>query len=205
MNVKNIFRSCAKWFLLVAVIGAILVSIAFGIICRPKDFETVNLFVTAKSCDRLALTELVENSAACKANVAQYSFTNKNYYDVLSTSGMLLSDIIIIPQSIVPEKNLDKEFAPLTSALLAQYGIDSTGLEFIDYAEDNLPYALKVWDNETKINKLQNLVNFDDVAENYYLLVSITRPNAAPYSVAKNTSSNAFVALAAMLNYDASK
>lgn len=203
MNTKNILRSSAKWFLLVTVIGVILVSIVFGAICRPKDFETVNVFITSKSCDNIKMTELLEQTTSCQVSVAQYSFTNSNYYNVLSTSGMLLSDIIIIPQSIVPDKNLDKEFAPLTSDLLKKYGINDNDMEFINYANDSLPYALKVWDNETKTNRLEPLVNFDDVQENYYLLVNITRPNAAPYSTAKNTSTNAFVALATLLNYKA--
>lgn len=197
---KRVLQNCWKWFALVAILGAILTGAAFGAVTKPKDFETVNLFVTSTSCKNTEVKQLTETATNAYVTVSHYRIDSKGYKEALATSGMLLGDILILPQSLFPQKSAHKDYAPLTEEILSKYSVRCEELKFLTSEEDGQPYALTVYDKENNVDLFKDLISFDGEEEPYVLLISKTRPNASPFSTAKFTSDNAFKALAALLN-----
>ena len=196
MKLKTELKS--RWFalLVIALCCVVVVHFAYDTLTAPKDYETINVFITAKSCDNIAVNRALSEALDVKINVSSYSLEDKYYKESLQTSGLLMADILILPKSLLPENSIDKEFAPLQNAELERFGIDCDKLQF--YVKDDVSYAIKIYDNTTNLNLLDKWTKFD--GEDYYLLLNVARPNAAPYSSGKTTTTNAFAALAVMLS-----
>jgi len=195
MNLKRELSSRCVLLIIIILLCVIGVHFAYDAITAPKAFETINVFVTASRCDHIKLGKTIQDAIGVKTTISGYALDDKYYKESLQTSGLLMSDLLILPKSLLPENSIDKEFAPLKEAELTEYGIDCENLEF--YVKNNQNYALKIYDNTTKLNLMKQWAEFD--GEDYYLVINISRPNAAPYSAAKTTTSNAFSALAIIL------
>lgn len=188
----------SRWAVLLLTILCVtlIVHFVYEEIYKPKAYETVNIFVTAESCENVKLGNAVRDKLSVKTTVSGYSLEDKYYKESLQTSGLILADLLVIPQSLLPEKSVDKEFAPLKAENLLKYGINCENYDF--YVKDNVNYAVKVYDAETKNNLMEQWAKFDG-KEDYYVLINLARPNAAPYSSGKTTTDNAFYALAILL------
>lgn len=187
----------SRWFALIviAICCVVVIHFAYDALTSPKDYETINIFITAKSCDNIAVNRALSESLDVKINVSSYSLEDKYYKESLQTSGLLMADILILPKSLLPENSIDKEFVQLKTDELERFGIDCDKLQFYVKNEDN--YAIKIYDDTAKTNLLDKWTKFE--GEDYYLLLNIARPNAAPYSSGKTTTTNAFSALAILL------
>ncbi|MDE7454228.1 MAG: hypothetical protein K2M64_00160, partial [Clostridia bacterium] len=152
-------------------------------------------FITAKSCDNIAVNKTLSEALDVEINVSSYSLDDKYYKESLQTSGLLMADLLVLPKSLLPENSIDKEFVPLKTDELKLFGIDCGNLEF--YVKNGENYAIKIYDDTTKTNLFDKWTKFE--GEDYYLLLNNVRPNAAPYSSGKVTTTNAFVALSIML------
>lgn len=196
MKLKTELKS--RWFtlLVIALCCVVIVHFAYDSLTAPKDYETINVFITAKNCDNIAVNRTLSKALDVKINVSSYSLEDKYYKESLQTSGLLMADLLILPKSLLPENSIDAEFVPLKTDELTQFGIDCSKLEF--YVKNDVNYAIKIYDATAKTNLLEKWAQFE--GEDYYLLLNIARPNAAPYSSGKVTTANAFTALAVMLN-----
>lgn len=195
MKLKTELKSRWVALIVIALCCIVVVHFAYDSITAPKDYETINVFVTAKSCDNLALNRTLSEKLDAEIAVSSYSLEDKYYKESLQTSGLLMADLLILPKSLLPENSIDKEFVPLKTDELASFGIACDQLEF--YVKNEVNYAIKIYDDTTKTNLLDKWAKFE--GEDYYLLLNVARPNAAPYSSDKVTTTNAFAALAVLL------
>lgn len=191
---KSVFISCCKWFILIVLVVIVAVNLLFSNLTQPKDYQTINIFISAESCDKSAI-----KAASTAENCAVYCYSESNSYysSLLSTNGMLLCDILIVSENYLPTDTIEKEYAPLEDDFLSAYGIYCSDFTF--YEKDGVPYALLVYEKDSQTDLLRDKVNFGETDLKYYLIVNSSRPNAAPYSVAQITSDNAFTTLALLL------
>lgn len=192
---KNILSYSAKWFVLIIVAATLLWAVVFDAMTQPKDTETINVFVTANSCD----TDKIKQKIATDGIATGVTFATEtdSYYPIqFSTVALINSDIIIMSSDRIPQEDAQMQYAELSEELLQKHGLDEKTLSFVGCQGKN--YAIVVFDKQNGINLLDGLAVFDE-EKVYCVAVNVTRPNAYPYSDDKENTENAFVALAKLL------
>ena len=192
---KNILSYSAKWFVLIIVAATLLWAVVFDAMTQPKDTETINVFVTANSCD----IDKIKQKIATDGITTGVTFATEtdSYYPIqFSTVALINSDIIIMSSDRIPQEDAKMQYAELSEELLQKHGLDKKTLSFVGCQGKN--YAIVVFDKQNGINLLDGLAVFDE-EKVYCVAVNVTRPNAYPYSDDKENTENAFVALAKLL------
>ena len=199
MNKKKLLLSCCKWFIVIAACAVIGINSLFSQICKPKAHETIVIFITGQSCKQDEIVKIVQESVGAQTSASCHPVDSEQYYALLSTSGLLRSDILILPESLLPQKTVENDYAPITEQDMKYLNAGIYGnLTF--FTKNDVPYALEIRNYSQNFNLLGDLIDFGKSEENHYLLINKSRPNAAPYSNAKQTSDNAYRALASLLN-----
>lgn len=193
MNRKNVLRYCLVKFAVAVVISIVVWTLIFNGITAPKDYQTINVFISAAKADGYEIRSRVQSARDVKrADVTTVSEKDVNYAVMLSTVGINDCDILILPKSAFTADGDVSSFAPLTGVM----GADEERYSFL--SANGVNYALVVFDKQNGIDLLGDLVEFDD-DQVYCMAINATRPNAAPYSDGKHTTDNAFAAFAALI------
>ncbi len=193
---KNILSYSAKWFVIVALAAVLLWAFVFDNITKPADTETISLFLTAEASDSTKIKERMAMDGITTSVVT--AAETDTYYSVqFTTTALMTCDLVVMNVKQMPEAHADLQFAPLGTDLLTKYGLDETKLTLV--RSEGTAYGIVVYDKEHGINLLDGLARFDE-SKVYCIAVNVTRPNAAPFSEAKQTTDNAFVALSGLLS-----
>ena len=190
--------------------GVILVSILFWlsfftIFYSYKDYEQVQIFITShtyySNIEEQLLKNVNENTLK-NIVVTHVSYDDDNYDSALVTVGMLDSDILILPESVLNHHTIEYEFIELSDSYLDIYGIDLSNFELLTISDT--VYAIKVYDSETKTSNLNEYVSFSyEDTNDYYILINASSINAGDYGVVEqNTTTNVFKVLKELLNQE---
>ncbi len=198
MNRKTVLSYSIGWFIAVIVVSILAWQFAFDGISAPKKYQTLNAFITAEKCNFVLLENKLSAIDGVKSVSVTASSEKSDYYgDRLTTTGLINSDILILNLSVMPQKNLDVQFAELDENVLKTYGINAD--DYVFYTVEGKNYGIVVYDKENGINLFDGIIEFDE-NEKFVLSLSTYRPNAVTDHNTKNTSDNAYKALKILLS-----
>lgn len=173
----------------------------FNKLDQPKANEKIQIFIASNAYR----DELSTNLAAGLKDVGVKSVSLKAvsqdsslFYTMLSTVGVLDSDLLILPYTILKGIGEMGEFVPLERDTLRTYNIDTSDHEL--WTHDSKNYALKIYDASSKTNYLDTYFLLSD-SEDYYVALNKNTCNALAHPNNDKTSSDrAFYALNVLLS-----
>lgn len=193
MNKKNILTYSLGLFVVVIALSVALWSFIFTELSAPKDYQTLNVFITANSGERSYIEDALLSVDGVKKSNATLTAEKDEYYGTqLSSIGLFNCDLLILNVNALPQKNLSDQFAPLEKDFLKTYGFDVDNLAFVFRENNN--YAVIVFDKQNDVDLLKGFVTFDET-QVYCVVINAERPNATPYSKGDNVTDNAFKGL----------
>ncbi len=185
------------WFAAIILASALLWQMVFSSLRAPKPWESLQLFVTADTCDSAKIKTDLESLPVQKISIFSHSITGTHYNDYLTTIGVQSSDLLIVDSSIFDLEYTWQEFAPLNADLLSGYGLVPDSYHFITVNGTN--YAIVIHDEALGISLLGEYLTVCEPGSRYCIAVNRNTPNAAPYSSDAQTTDHAFRALAMLL------
>lgn len=192
--IKNI-----KWFVLITLASIIIWTSIFSSINKPKDYETLQIFISSSSYKEESLKETLNKDNSYK-DVIIYSADedNKYYTSLLETSGILSCDLLIVNKSLVLTDGAESTFVPLSQEYLSSYKIDLSKYQLVN--KNNITYGIVIYDKENNINLLGDYITFDS-DQIYCLCLNTISYHVGVYSnKINNVSNKAFETLANLLN-----
>ena len=85
-----------KWFVLIILASIIAWTSVFSILNKPKDYETLKLFISTSSFSEEKINEHLNNEEQYKDVIIHgLDITNENYTASLQSNGVLYSDILV--------------------------------------------------------------------------------------------------------------
>lgn len=193
---KKLLINDIKWFVLIILASIIAWTSVFSILNKPKDYETLKLFISTSSYSEEKINEHLNNEEQYKDVIIHgLDITNENYTASLQTNGVLYSDILILNEEVLEFEGLDSAFVKLENDYLSQYGIDLNDYELI-YVNET-PIGIVIYNGFTNI--LSEYMTFGG-NNKYFLCLNTESYHVDKYSVKeKNVSNKAFETLATLL------
>ena len=193
---KKLLINDIKWFVLIILASIIAWTSVFSILNKPKDYETLKLFISTSSFSEEKINEHLNNEEQYKDVIIHgLDITNENYTASLQTNGVLYSDILVLNEDVLEFEGLDNAFVKLENNYLSQYEIDLNDYELI-YVNET-PIGIVIYDGTT--NLLSEYMTFGGNSK-YFLCLNTESYHVDKYSVKeKNVSNKAFETLAALL------
>ena len=193
---KKLLINDIKWFVLIILASIIAWTSVFSILNKPKDYETLKLFISTSSFSEEKINEHLNNEEQYKDVIIHgLDITNENYTASLQTNGVLYSDILVLNEDVLEFEGIDNAFVKLENNYLSQYGIDLNDYELI-YVNET-PIGIVIYDGTT--NLLSEYMTFGGNSK-YFLCLNTESYHVDKYSVKeKNVSNKAFETLAALL------
>lgn len=193
---KKLLINDIKWFVLIILVSIIAWTSVFSILNKPKDYETLKLFISTSSFSEEKINEHLNNEEQYKDVIIHgLDITNENYTASLQTNGVLYSDILVLNEDVLEFEGLDNAFVKLENNYLSQYEIDLNDYELI-YVNET-PIGIVIYDGTT--NLLSEYMTFGGNSK-YFLCLNTESYHVDKYSVKeKNVSNKAFETLAALL------
>ena len=193
---KKLLINNIKWFVLIILASIIAWTSVFSILNKPKDYETLKLFISTSSFSEEKINEHLNNEEQYKDVIIHgLDITNENYTASLQTNGVLYSDILVLNEDVLEFEGLDNAFVKLENNYLSQYEIDLNDYELI-YVNET-PIGIVIYDGTT--NLLSEYMTFGGDSK-YFLCLNTESYHVDKYSVKeKNVSNKAFETLAALL------
>ena len=152
------FKYTWPFYILSAVLIALLLNFVFGITHKPPVYKTLTLFVSgdvteSKKLEKDMLEKYKEQDLKTFTSISVLP-TDANYYNKLSIRGYNSADVLIIPTSKLENLNVSAFALDLDDALINAY---YQGFSF--YQQDELNYGVKV--DKEKIKDYMTLPNED--------------------------------------------
>lgn len=173
----------------------------FNKLDAPRKTEKIEIFIaTNQYVENLGdlLSTGLKESGVKAVNIHAVAPESALFYTMLSSVGVLDSDLLVLPSSVIEGIGETDDFVLLDSAFLKDYAI--AGDEYEYWTNTKGKYGIKIYDAQTKFNYLDKYFWINS-AEDYYIAVNTNTVNSAPYSkVSENTSNRAFLALSFLLN-----
>lgn len=193
---KKLLINDIKWFVLIILASIIAWTSVFSILNKPKDYETLKLFISTSSFSEEKINEHLNNEEQYKDVIIHgLDITNENYTASLQTNGVLYSDILVLNEDVLEFEGLDNAFVKLENNYLSQYGIDLNDYELI-YVNET-PIGIVIYNGTT--NLLSEYMTFEGNSK-YFLCLNTESYHVDKYSVKeKNVSNKAFETLATLL------
>ena len=193
---KKLLINDIKWFVLIILASIIAWTSVFSILNKPKDYETLKLFISTSSFSEEKINDHLNNEEQYKDVIIHgLDITNENYTASLQTNGVLYSDILVLNEDVLEFEGLDNAFVKLENNYSSQYGIDLNDYELI-YVNET-PIGIVIYDGTT--NLLSEYMTFGGNSK-YFLCLNTESYHVDKYSVKeKNVSNKAFETLATLL------
>ena len=152
------FKYTWPFYILSAVLIALLLNFVFGITHKPPVYKTLTLFVSgdvteSKKLEKDMLEKYKEQDLKTFTSISVLP-TDANYYNKLSIRGYNSADVLIIPTSKLENLNVSAFALDLDDALINAY---YQGFSF--YQQDELNYGVKV--DKEKVKDYMTLPNED--------------------------------------------
>lgn len=161
-----------KWYLfaLWGIASCFICITLVDLAIKPKDEETIALFIGAHHVDVAGLQEdLMDNSPSYlrEINIQAYSVSDQYFGMYYNTYGTMKADIVIIPESKIRDDTSETIYAILDEEYLKNYNLSS------DYYFINGKYlGIKIFDKETSKNApLITYMNGEET-EDYYAFIT---------------------------------
>ena len=152
------FKYTWPFYILSAVLIALLLNFVFGITHKPPVYKTLTLFVSgdvteSRKLEKDMLEKYKEQDLKTFTSISALP-TDANYYNKLSIRGYNSADVLIIPTSKLENLNVSAFALDLDDALINAY---YQGFSF--YQQDELNYGVKV--DKEKVKDYMTLPNED--------------------------------------------
>lgn len=173
-----LYKIVEKWYLFIAwlIISCILCITAVDLAIKPKDEETISIFIGAYSVDINGLkNDLTEKSPNYlrEVNVQAYSILDQYFAMYYQTYGTIKADIVIIPESKIRDDTAETTYAILDKNYLKNYSLSSD----LYYINGNY-LGIKIFDKElSKDNQFIKYTN-DEIKEDYYAFIKCSSIHA---------------------------
>ena len=176
---KKLLINDIKWFVLIILASIIAWTNVFSILNKPKDYETLKLFISTSSFSEEKINEHLNNEEQYKDVIIHgLDITNENYTASLQTNGVLYSDILVLNEDVLEFEGLDNAFVKLENNYLSQYEIDLNDYELI-YVNET-PIGIVIYDGTT--NLLSEYMTFGGNSK-YFLCLNTESYHVDKYSV----------------------
>lgn len=173
----------------------------FNKLDAPKSHERLQLFLASNEYQENfaeTLNTTLKPPGVKDITLKALSVESPLFYTMLSTVGILDSDLLILPAHVINGIGTLNDFIALDTTLLNDFNIDTTDLTY--FTNDNHHYGIKLYDGESKTNYLPAYFSFTST-EDYYVLMNTNTYNAGEYGQKGTVSStSAFTFLALLLN-----
>lgn len=198
---KTLLKQNIKWFILIFIASCIVWFSVFSFLDRPKDYEKLQLFITADLIEEDSLKDKINQKELYK-DVIIYSCNEEDSYytSMLETLGIISSDLLIVNEEIIKTKGATTSFVELDSSYLSTYGIDLNKYE-LTYV-DNKAYGIVIYDNFKNINLIDE-IKYQKTDKNvrYCLCLNNISYHIGKYSLkTKKVTDNIFKSLHDILN-----
>ena len=194
---KKLLLNNFKYFILIAVISTLFWCFLFNIITAPKDYEKMEIFITAHSIKKDDLYDKIYTSELKEIQINSCS-ENDDYYGVsLETLGIISSDILIVKKELVLTDGATNSFIELDKDYLRNYNINLEDFEVITV--DNKVHAIVVYDKEKNINLLGDYIYYADDSAVYCIVLNNISSHIGKYSYKEKTTNIAFEMLNKLL------
>ena len=152
------FKYTWPFYILSAVLIALLLNFVFGITHKPPVYKTLTLFVSgdvteSRKLEKDMLEKYKEQDLKTFTSISALP-TDANYYNKLSIRGYNSADVLIIPTSKLENLNVSAFALDLDDALINSY-YQGFGL----YQQEELNYGVKV--DKEKVKDYMTLPNED--------------------------------------------
>lgn len=182
---KKSFSYTWYLYLLAIAIPAILFPLSYSFMHRPKEYETLSIFIPTELKDKKAedtlLSKFKENGVR-KVDIIysnpndQYTFSNK-----LAVVGYNTCDLIFLPEGIVEKTGIHTAALELTSEVKIYFNIE----EEKTYVVQEKEYGIELNEN----NKLDEISTLEKDTK-YYVFINGASANIGQFSNKKTTSEN---------------
>lgn len=198
---KSLISKNVKWFILIFIASCVVWFSVFSYLNKPKDYERLQVFITADLVENDAIKEKCNKDNLFK-DVLIYSCGEEDTYytTMLETSGIISSDILIVNETLVKTKGATTSFIELDQSYLNKYNIDLSKYE-LTYVDDKA-YGIVIYDNAKNINLIDK-ISYNDSNKNnrYCICLNNISYHIDKYSIQKDkTTDYAFKVLYSLLN-----
>jgi len=167
---KHVYKHLGIYLLGFVLVPALVLSVSY-FKTRVQEIEKFTLFFTTDELESEALANELSQVLDGYGLLQQYhrvsSITTQeesSYASDLATYGIGLSDFVVIPQRVISQ-----DYLAYNTLGFKDYYEDG-----VSYGEgDNkVTYAIRVYNHETKIGHISDLVHYELEDEDYYLCIS---------------------------------
>lgn len=132
-------------FLGIFIFVSIFYYYVFDILKTPTYDESVRVFIASENVDVATLEEKLfqgfEDSKIKEVKVDYSNPTSPYFSTVFQTRGLVQTDILILPDGMVPNGEYDRYFVPLQASILQNYLPLSGLVYYVD--DDTLQYGIQ--------------------------------------------------------------
>ncbi len=149
------------YYVLWALLVIFVWEIAFTIITKPKDEESVYLFFgveSARTDEMNAYLQAVKPDYVKHIDVTAYSTATKGFDYLFATRGQLQTDIFVLPESYCDPSVMTSTFYPMDiSAVKEIFGEDAQCDKAVF---EGKAYGVKIYDKNTDTGKGTTYLNY---------------------------------------------
>ena len=161
-----------KWYLylLSLIVATILLTWLFSFFPDVKRKEIINVYIMSYGINEDKINHFFDANKPDEIKQVHTSFTNENsLYSEYSfqTKGILDSDVLILPYSLIEGYELNNYFVTIDSIL--------NGYNYL--VKDEVKYGIKVYDYASHRSYLDEYIlyglSFENNEQNYYLFINL--------------------------------
>lgn len=162
MKIK-IYNTFPKLPVVVIIASVILFwSLLFSSLNQLSSKEKIHIFIAASALDSQSLEQkllqALNEQGIKKITITYLSEDNPFFPTSFLTQGILESDLLILPNSLLLQFDLSEQFLALDDVKLLAKDIDINSFGILE--QNNLTFGLEVYSFETNINHLNFDVSF---------------------------------------------
>ena len=173
VNKKIIINHVSYSWFLYSLTALIIIAFwyqAFHLYHKIKLNEKVTIYIAAQDVKNEELETLLEerllDDKLKDITINFDDYNDSNFYVKLNTIGLIKTDLVILPESVISNLHVLYEFTHLDNEYISNY----IELENDDYLElSGIKIAIKIKDENMK--RLKDYITYEN--EKYYLLIRI--------------------------------
>lgn len=183
-------RTSFKAYLIIILSSLLFWSILFNLGNKESELETFQIFIVSTGYDPSMKSELEskgENLGISEFNVYHITYDDDLFSEIFITQGMMESDILILPKSIL-ESAGSGDFIDVTTVISQIETLNET--EITTYNLNDQPIGIMIYDDDSQTNLLSDYLSFDGVSEDYYLAINNLTIHAGDLSNQSNQTTD---------------
>lgn len=177
----------------VNIIVILIISVVFSyslgnLVYKIPKYEKIEIFISSSYIDEDYLSSKMKIDSVKEINIIPRSINNNYYEESLQTIG-IYSDLLIIPEKYLNNKEKAFSFSSINKSYFEECNLDLSSFELIVY-ENNI-YGIVIYDKNKNINLFKDKIVFEN-DDRYILCIGKNTPNVVNTPTSKKETNNAY-------------